>query len=249
MTSRSDPRRRPDHPSTVVELCGLPGVGKTIVADHLVAALAEVGIVARRDDRGVGPDVGAGLRLGRKARLIASTAVVQPATSARAVLRIAAGQHGGRDAVARPVQWLVNQGVLARARRGTGVHMLEEGLVQALWSAGLRGEVERLLGVLDTSASWDEPDVVLAVEAPLDTVRRRIEARSSVHSRTQRLPEAELLRELQRGDELLRDLLEWWQRRRGSDALLRLFNPAEEQPDVRPIALRIAFRIASKDRT
>ena len=197
MTVRSDPRQRPDRPPTVIELCGLPGVGKTSVADRLFAALGEVGIVARRDDRGVGPDVGAGLRLGRKARLIASTAVVQPATSARAVFRIAAEQHGGRDAVARPVQWLVNQGVLARARRGTGVHLLEEGLVQALWS---------------------------------------------VHSRTQRLPEAELLRELQRGDELLRDLLEWWQRRRGSDALLRLCNPAEEQPDVRAIALRIASR-------
>ena len=245
MTTRSDPRRRADRPPTVVELCGLPGVGKTYVADRLVAALGEVGIVARRDDRGVGPDVGAGLRLGRKARLIASTAVVQPATSARAALRIAAGQHGGRDAVARPVQWLVNQGVLALARRGTGVHLLEEGLVQALWSVGLRGGVERLLGVLEKSAAWEEPDVVLVVEAPLDAVRRRIEARSSVHSRTQRLPEAELVRELQRGDELLRDLLEWWQRRRGSDTLLRLCNPAEKKPDVRAIALRIA----SKDRT
>jgi len=245
MTTPSDPRRRPDRPPTVVELCGLPGVGKTWVADRLVAALGQVGLGARRDDRGVGPDVRAGLRLVRKARLIASTAVVQPATSARAVLRIAAGQHGGRDAVARPVQWLVNQGVLARARRGTGVHLLEEGLVQALWSVGLRGGVGPLLGVLETSAAWEEPDVVLVVEAPLDVVRRRIEARSSIHSRTQRLPEAELLRELQRGDELLRDLLEWWQRRRGSDALLRLCNPAEEQPDVRGIALRIA----SKDRT
>jgi hypothetical protein len=245
MTARSDPRRRPDRPPTVVELCGLPGVGKTWVADRLVAALGEVGIVARRDDRGVGPDVGAGVRLVRKARLIVSTAVVQPATSARAVLRIAAGQHGGRDAVARPVQWLVNQGVLARARRGTGVHLLEEGLVQALWSVGLRGGVERLLGVLETSVAWEEPDLVLVVEAPLDDVRGRIVARSSVHSRTQRLPEAGLLRELQRGDELLRDLLEWWQRRRGSDALLRLCNPAEGQPDVRAIALRIA----SKDRT
>jgi hypothetical protein len=98
--------------------------------------------------------------------------------------------------------------------------------------------------VLDTSAAWEEPDVVVVVEAPLDAVRRRIETRSSVHSRTQRLPEEELLRELQRGDELLRDLLEWWQRHRGSDALLRLCNPAEEQPDVRAIALRIA----SKDR-
>lgn len=242
MTVRSDRRRRPDRPPTVVELCGLPGVGKTSVADRLVAALGEVGIVARRDDRGVGPDVGAGLRLGRKARLIASTAVVQPATSARAVFRIAAGQHDGRDAVARPVQWLVNQGLLARARRGTSVHLLEEGLVQALWSVALRGGVKRLLGVLETSAAWEEPDVVLVVEAPLDAVRRRIEARSSVHSRTQRLPEEELLRELQRGDEVLRDLLEWWQRRRGSDALLRLCNPAEERPDVRAIALSIASR-------
>jgi hypothetical protein len=241
MTTRSEHAGQRARRPIVVELCGLPGVGKSFVADRLSSALGEVGIVARRDDRGVGPDVGAGLRLGRKARLIASTAVVQPATSARAVLRIAAGQHGG-DAVARPVQWLVNQGVLARARRGTGVHLIEEGLVQALWSVGLRGGVERLLGVLETSAGWEEPDVVLVVEAPLDAVRRRIEARSSVHSRTQGLPEAELLRELRRGDELLRDLLDWWQRRRGSDALLRLCNPAQEQPDVRAIALRIASR-------
>ena len=95
MTVRSDPRQRPDRPPTVIELCGLPGVGKTSVADRLFAALGEVGIVARRDDRGVGPDVWAGLRLGRKARLIASTAVVQPASSARAVFRIAAEFSAG----------------------------------------------------------------------------------------------------------------------------------------------------------
>lgn len=245
MISHPESRRPSDRQPTVVELCGLPGVGKTFVADRLAVALDEVGLAARHDDRGVGPDVPVVLRLGRKGRLVVSRVISQPTTTARALLRIATEQHGGRDAIARSVQWLVTQGLLEQARRGIGVRLLDEGLMQSLWSIGLRGGVDRLLDVLDTSGAWVEPDVVVAVEAPLGTVRRRLGARSSAHSRTQRLPEAEVLSELRRGEELLRRLLDWWHQRRGPEGLIRVCNPNHGELDVRPIALRIASEVGS----
>lgn len=240
MTPRTSVDRRVVRSQRVVEFCGLPGVGKTSVVSGVAAGLAGLGLMAEQVEAGIDPSVAIGLRIGRKARLIVATAAAHPLTSARAAVSIAVGQRTGADVVARPVQWMVTQALLETARHGSGVRLLDEGLLQAMWSIGLRGDVGGLLGVLAAGDGWTEPDMVVVVEAPLETVRRRLDSRASVHSRTQSLPEAERVEELRRGDELLQGLLEWWRQRRGSEALLRLANPDDTQPDVETVVRAIA---------
>jgi hypothetical protein len=112
-----------------------------------------------------------------------------------------------RDAMAGAVQWLAVQRLVERARHQDGVHLLEEGLVQTLWTLGLRAENDGSTGSLPALAAHAGADLLVVVEAPVELVAARLATRISVHSRTQRLAESDQRSELLRGRELLHSLL------------------------------------------
>ncbi len=149
----------------------------------------------------------------RKLGLLAAQVAISPAEAIRAAQLLGAGQPSRRDRLAVPVQWCVTTGILSAARRRPGISVLEEGLVQALWSAQLgarspyAADVRRML-VHRTRAA--RPDLVVHVDVPVEVALSRLRSRESRHSRVQWLSEAEQIDALCHGDWLLRRLLGSW---------------------------------------
>ncbi|MDK3257088.1 AAA family ATPase [Blastococcus capsensis] len=203
----SEGRRR----GVAVELAGIPGAGKSRLARVLADELAGQGITVTQPQAPLGPSVPIGLRLGRKAWACAGTTARDPATTARIVPAIhASGQPGPGDVAGRVVQWLVAQHVTDRALRREGASILDEGLVQCLWSIGLRGDVTPVLAAVAAAPRVSAPDVLVVVRVAPEVALERLAGRLSQHSRTQSLPESDRLAELERGDRLLGRLVDWW---------------------------------------
>ena len=53
------------------------------------------------------------------------------------------------EGLGRCVQWAITQRLLTSAGRSPGVHLFDEGLLQSLWSVGLRGDVTPTLRSLE----------------------------------------------------------------------------------------------------
>jgi hypothetical protein len=210
-------------PGHVVELCGLPGAGKTHVAQLLAREMVSRGVIAHVGGVLVGPDVPTPSRVSRKLGLTAAEIAIRPRSAAAVALRIAVSGQRDRDDVARRVvQWLGTQRLIRAARRTEGVHILDEGVVQALWSVGLRGDVSGVLRTLESRRDWAAPDLVVLVEARLETIYARLDARPSRHSRVQRLSGQDRSAEIAHGERLLARIVDWWTHTHGAARLLRL---------------------------
>lgn len=201
-----------------MELCGLPGAGKSTLARRLGGASADDVVLV---DARVAAAAPLPVRLGRKLVLVgreAATSPWQEVMTARALLR---GQSG-RDRLAVPAQWLLARRLLDQAHRAVGTAaVVEEGLVQALWTAGvLRRGGPDADGLLDLASSASRPDLVVHLQVSVATVLTRLRSRGSRHSRVQHLPPAEQLITLRHGEDLLGSLLQGWQQRAYGDVLV-----------------------------
>ncbi len=227
---------RPRPPGLVVELCGLPGAGKTTLARTVVEALRDRAATAAVLDAGVSAATAGQRRAARKVVLATRAVVgVDTARGARGLAQLragwvlAAGQDRRRDRVAVPLQWWATQALVGSARHRPGVWVAEEGLVQTWWTARMASTA----GV-DAVCALPvpvRPDVVVHLQVPPGLARQRLAARASRHSRLQRLPVSDQVSALERGERLLATLLEAWCRR-GLGPVLTL-----DATDVTPAAL------------
>lgn len=229
--------------SFIVEFCGLPGAGKT----SLSSAIGQEGdgLTLSRPTRGIAPDVPTGRRLSRKLGLIAAESIRRPVLEARLAHLIGrSGQPGMGEAVSRWVQWASTQALMSRARRAPGVHVFDEGVLQALWSLGLRGDPAAALRMLTGSVGrWSAPDLVIVLDPPVDLLVRRLRDRSSEHSRLQRLTDdVELHAELVRGRTLLDRLVAWWDETSGAEASVVRIRNEQHDPAVTMVAVDAAIR-------
>jgi hypothetical protein len=129
----------------LIEFCGLPGAGKSHLAGALLAGLRREGIPARAGDASIAPNIAPVRRFPRKLLAAGRDVLSDPAWAARVGLAIARAERDAVDVVSRSLQWFVTQWVLDRAAGRPGVHVFEEGVLQALWSIGLRGDPDGLL--------------------------------------------------------------------------------------------------------
>lgn len=197
--------------SFVIELFGLPGSGKSRLAAELARAPEGAGL--DRPSSRIAPDIPVSVRVPRKLGLAAAECARHPGRSAAAARAMLGSQPEGRTSGARRwFHWLVTQRLMSSARARPGVHLFDEGVLQALWSVGLRGHARSALDrIAAEPARWALPDLVLVVEAPTDELDRRLSARPSRHSRVQEGDDAEARRsELARGHALADRILAWW---------------------------------------
>lgn len=217
-------------PSCIVELCGLPGAGKTWLASAL--GQEEGTLVTSMPALGIGPEVPTARRLSRKLGLVAAASIRRPALEATMAKRIwRSGQPRPGDTASRWVQWTGTQALMSRARQAPGVHLFDEGVIQALWSLGLRGDPAGVLEMLTgTPGRWSRPDLVVVVDPPIDLLVRRLRDRPSQHSRVQRIDDDdELHAELVRGRSLLDRLLAWWEEvAEGEASVVRVVDEQED---------------------
>ena len=191
----------------VVEFCGLPGSGKSTLAAHTCRAMRSEGVDAYVADLPVSATAPRPARVLRRGGLALRQVSGGPGDAWQAARLVAATLPPTRDGVALLAQLLAVQELTARAQRGDRVALLEEGLVQTLWSVGLRSSVDSLDQLVDWLASTTRAKFVVLVDAPTGTVLDRLAARPSRHSRTQRLAPDRRLPELALGRGLLDGLL------------------------------------------
>jgi hypothetical protein len=202
-------------PGFVVELFGLPGSGKSYLAEELLRISADIGLPVNLPAACVGPAVPSLPRRARKLGLAAGQMLQRPVPSFITMRSIVMFQRPRTEGLSRCVQWAITQRLLTSAAHSPGVHLFEEGLLQALWSVGLRGDVTPTLRSLEQrSGRYAMPDLVVTVHASIDEIEDRLAARLSRHSRLQeRLDPIARRRELARGAELVGSLAAWWEHR------------------------------------
>jgi hypothetical protein len=160
-------------------------------------------------DRPVSAVVGLPVRVARRAGWAAAELGTHPRRGWAAVRGVRASAPAStRDGLAGIVQWLAVQRIVARAQRLYGVHLLEEGPLQTLWTLGLRSGWDGSTGSLPGLASATPPHLLVVVEAPIDLLSTRLGVRRSGHSRTQALAEPARWAELRRGHDLLHRLVD-----------------------------------------
>jgi AAA domain len=227
-------------PGFVVELFGLPGSGKSHFARELLRGSAEIEMPVNLPGAGVGPAVPSLPRMARKLGLVAGQMLQRPVPSCIAMRSIVSAQRPRTEGLSRCVQWAVTQRLLTSAGRRPGVHLFDEGLLQALWSVALRGDVTPTLRVLERRSGRSAmPDLVVVVHASIDEIEDRLAARHSRHSRVQEHHDPiARRRELARGAELVRSLVAWWERvAPGPGRLIEIRNDPGLDPHGEAVAL------------
>ena len=229
-----------------VELVGIPGSGKSRRARMLAERLTGRGVVVHQPQTRLGPEVPTGRRLARKALASGAATLSAPVTTARLVHGVLRShQPGPADLAGRVVQWLVAQDVAARAARGAGVSIVDEGQVQALWSIGLRGDVGPVLTALDAARGRRPADLLVVVTVPPEVALARLARRASRHSRTQGLDARAGLAELHRGAALLDRLVDWWPGAARHRAVVSLDGTADDAADLDLLVDRICDAVGT----
>jgi AAA domain len=196
----------------VVEFLGLPGVGKSHATRLVASRLAALGTPASSAGLRINHELGAWRRVATKCSICAAEAIRRPRNTwhvFRALRR--SGQRARLDPMRLAYNWLFLSGLLRRARTRPVVELLDEGIFQLLWSVGFAGAEgsmrECSVMLLQRPASEVMPDMVVLVEAPLETVQARVAARGSRAGRVDRMPPGEQPRALERGADLLTEVL------------------------------------------
>jgi thymidylate kinase len=198
---------RPRAATLVVELCGLPGAGKSTFARQLVDRARSRGVPVHVAGGGASAGTPRLRRYLVKARLAASVVASSPARQLRSAAACAAAQRVGRDRLAVPLNWWVAQGRVLVARRVTGLAVVDEGPVQASWTATVLASPASRAVVPGRLQGAPSPDVLVLVEIPPELAARRLENRASRHSRLQGLPPPDRASVMQAGEQLLRELV------------------------------------------
>lgn len=170
----------------VVEFLGLPGSGKTTLATETARLLRLSGVKAH--------ETYADWNTGRAARLadVAGSLVPAARWKPRLLLdawRIAGPLSGGAvgDRAKTAVHWLSRCGHYERARRVGGIHLVDQGVLQAYWSLCFAGHAEHLEALLPAlESSRAHAGVVVIVSAAPQTVVERLARRPGVTSRLER---------------------------------------------------------------
>jgi hypothetical protein len=197
----------------VVEFVGLPGVGKSHATRLVAARLDTHGTPVRSAALRINEELGVWRRRLSKARFCAAEAVARPRSTLRVIRALLrSGQRDRLDVIRLLYNWLFVSRMLRHARTQPSIELLDEGIFQLLWSIGFAGAEQSIRECAALLHGEREgivcmPHVVVLVEAPHETVQARLAARGSRAGRVDRLSSDEHPAALQRGVDLLAEVL------------------------------------------
>ena len=171
-----------------IEFIGLPGVGKSTLSHRVAEILQRRGWRVAQPTYSADHDLRSWERQLLKVRLVLAEAVLHPirtASSVRAIL--ATRQAGASDLIHVTVNWLFMSSLLRKAERREGVHIFDEGLLNALWSIGFRARSAAHVTMLERLARQRSTPVVVALmESDIPSIRERLHLRKNGDSRLER---------------------------------------------------------------
>lgn len=197
----------------VVEFLGLPGVGKSHATRLLASRLEARATPTQSTELRINHEVGAWRRRLSKSGICAAEAIGRPRSSLRVVQALRRTDQRARvDVIRLSYNWLFVSRLLRRAQTRPAIELLDEGIFQLLWSIGFAGADSSIrecsVMLLQGPASVvSMPDVVVFVDAPPELVQARLAARGTREGRVDRMAPNEHPAALQRGLDLLAELL------------------------------------------
>lgn len=171
----------------LIEFMGLPGAGKSTIARGVCTRLRQSGYrLVWAPDAFMHTRPGL-LRAYKLARM-AAFGVRHPRVACDAVRCGRSFPQPTRAAAARLVgNWMYVTAMRAMRQRPGELVVLDQGLVQGLYSLALQSDGDWRLAVRRALAVVSCPDVVVSIEAPGAVVRERMLCRAASHSATERL--------------------------------------------------------------
>lgn len=182
---RSEPVRLPPR-ALLVEFAGLPGAGKTALSHAVAGRLRERGIPVT-ELRALYPDTSSGARI-RKMAWALRGILRRPGDAYRGARAVwASGQRSLVDALKVLHNLLFVSALMWGSGSRERVLLLDQGIVQALWSIGYSARDGAFAGIVEgLRARLPRPDLVVIVEASPHTAAHRLATRPSGGSRLER---------------------------------------------------------------
>ncbi len=196
--------------SVIVEFSGTPGVGKSYIADRLLAALQGNGHDAHDGLRAVAATLPSRTRALRKIRVAGLELVRSPIEATRIIRALVKSGQPPKDLVKLAQNWLVVRSTMRSARRFGGIHLFDQGVIQQLCSIGFRGDWKPCLDRARPGRGRLGPDVIIRVTAPNALNAERLDTRSAHHSRVEGLSPDERAAELAKQDANLTEIEDRW---------------------------------------
>ena len=174
--------------SAVIEFVGLAGVGKSTLSHRVAEILQQRGWHVEQPTYSVDHEMPAWRRLLLKLRLVTAEAIFHPAGAVRSLKAIlATRQASAADVIRLTVNWLFMSSLLRKTDCRTGVHIFDEGQLNALWSIGFSARSAGTAGILaELARQRSTPVVVALIEADIAAVRARLDLRKNGQSRLER---------------------------------------------------------------
>jgi hypothetical protein len=214
-----------------IEFLGLPGVGKSELSLRVARRLAALDAATQQPSHALDHELAPVWRRTFKAIHVLRELACHPVASLQAARIIAATrQRRFLTHCLLTFNWLLVAGLARRAHRRPGVHVFDQGMLQAVWSVALEGDAETAMKLLRHGANHGfMPEVAVVVDADTTTVRHRLVERDSGASRIERdLAHANDL--LERGGDIVRQIRDRLQGGAGP-YLIVLHNEAEVDPE------------------
>lgn len=176
--------------SVVVEFAGLPGSGKSTLSHALAEELRRSGEPVSEVSYEITHRTSPLRRRWIKLGFLLRTLLGQPRRSLEALLEIRrSGQGSLRDSWSTTSNFLYLCGLMAELARRPGIHILDQGVVSALWSVRFSARGERPLRHLAEIASGcfrPVARVVVLLEIRPELAVERLLGRDHVQSRLER---------------------------------------------------------------
>lgn len=168
----------------------MPGAGKTSLANALAHRLRSTGVLVHTPHVESRYDVADPVRLLRqRAWFLAGRAVRHPADTWRATRCIGSSRQASGAAFRTAWEnWLTVADMIERSRRTPGVHLVDQGVLQALFSVGLEAAHPNMVNLIgDLRARRHLADICVFVRTERDVVARRVSRRERTTRGRQRV--------------------------------------------------------------